>query len=126
MKKQEVLLAVTNCASSIFSKEDVINLINSVEESNSNLEAIVKKLESLQESISYDVQNLSADEVVEYSSAEFSIGYNNRLEIEDISLNVDRLNEIVENSIVNLIDELRGEEEIEEVVSSEYAPVEEN
>lgn len=126
MKKQEVLLAVTNCASSIFSKEDVINLINSVEESNSNLEAIVKKLESLQESISYDVQNLSADEVVDYSSAEFSIGYNNRLEIEDISLNVDRLNEIVENSIVNLIDELRGEEEIEEVVSSEYVPVEEN
>lgn len=126
MKKQEVLLAVTNCASSIFSKEDVINLINSVEESNSNLEAIVKKLESLQESISYDVQNLSADEVVDYSSAEFSISCNNRLEIEDISLNVDRLNEIVENSIVNLIDELRGEEEIEEVVSSEYVPVEEN
>lgn len=136
MKKQEVLLAVTNCASSIFSKEDVINLINSVEEGSSNLESIIKKLESLQESISYDLQNLGSDEVVDYSSVELNLDYNNRIEIEDMSINVDRINEIVENGIVNLIDELREEEEVEEVVgsefedgqvtSSEYAPVEEN
>ena len=56
-----------------------------------------------------------------------NINYNNQIEIEDMSLNIDRLNEIVENDIVNLIDELREEEEVEEeVVSSEYVPVEEN
>ena len=139
MKKENVLLVVKGSISSIFTKEDVINLINSIEESNSNLEKVISKLENLQSTISYNFQNLSSDEVVDYSSVELNINYNNQIEIEDMSLNIDRLNEIVENDIVNLIDELREEEEEEEVeevvgsefedgqvVSSEYAPVEEN
>ena len=115
MKKVNVLEVVQNSVSSIFSKEDVINLINSIEESNSNLEKVISKLENLQSTISYNFQNLSSDEVVDYSSVELNINYNNQIEIEDMSLNIDRLNEIVENDIVNLIDELREEEEVEEV-----------
>ena len=127
MKKENVLLVVKGSISSIFTKEDVINLINSIEESNSNLEKVISKLENLQSTISYNFQNLSSDEVVDYSSVELNINYNNQIEIEDMSLNIDRLNEIVENDIVNLIDELREEEEVEEeVVSSEYVSVEEN
>ena len=110
MKKENVLLVVKGSISSIFTKEDVINLINSIEESNSNLEKVISKLENLQSTISYNFQNLSSDEVVDYSSVELNINYNNQIEIEDMSLNIDRLNEIVENDIVNLIDELREEE----------------
>jgi hypothetical protein len=68
---------------------------------------MIKKLQDLQENISYKLQNLNSDEVVDYDSVEFSIGYNNRIEVEDVSLNVDNLTDIVIDSFSCLIDELR-------------------
>jgi len=140
MKKENVLEVVQNSVSSIFTKDDVLKLITGIEQEQSNpVYEMIKKLQDLQEKISYDFQNLSSDEVVDLDSAEFNIGYNNRLEVEDISLNIDNLTDIVEDSFSSLINELRELElnkEEEEVVgsefedgqvtSSEYTPVEEN
>ena len=142
MKKDLVLHSVKHSISSIFTKDDVLNLIESIEQEQQTNQVydLIKKLQDLQEKISYDFQNLSSDEVVDLDSAEFNIGYNNRLEVEDIGLNIDNLTDIVEGSIGVLIDELRelelNKEEEEEVVgsefedgqvtSSEYVPVEEN
>jgi hypothetical protein len=133
MKKVNVLESVQSSVSSIFSKEDVISLINSIEESNFDVSSIIKKIENLQSTISYELQNLNSDDVVDYDSVEFSISYQNKIEIDDINVNIDRLNEIVEGCIEELVNELEKEEE--EVVgsefedgvsSSEYVPVEEN
>jgi len=140
MKKENVLEVVQNSVSSIFTKDDVLKLITSIEQEQTNqVYDLIKRLQDLQEKISYDFQNLSSDEVVDLDSAEFNIGYNNRLEVEDISLNIDNLTDIVEDSFSSLINELRELElnkEEEEVVgsefedgqvtSSEYTPVEEN
>ena len=141
MKKENVLEVVQNSVSSIFTKDDVLKLITSIEQEQQTNQVydLIKKLQDLQEKISYDFQNLSSDEVVDLDSAEFNIGYNNRLEVEDIGLNVDNLTDIVIDSFSCLIDELRELElnkEEEEVVgsefedgqvtSSEYTPVEEN
>ena len=141
MKKENVLEVVQNSVSSIFTKDDVLKLITSIEQEQQTNQVydLIKRLQDLQEKISYDFQNLSSDEVVDLDSAEFNIGYNNRLEVEDISLNIDNLTDIVEDSFSSLINELRELElnkEEEEVVgsefedgqvtSSEYTPVEEN
>ena len=108
MKKDLVLHSVKHSISSIFTKDDVLKLIESIEQEQSNqVYDLIKKLQDLQENISYRFQNLTSDEVVDYDSVEFSIGYNNRIEVEDVSLNVDNLTDIVIDSFSCLIDELR-------------------
>ena len=132
MKKLQVLHSVKHSVSSIFTKDDVLNLISSIEqeEQTNPVYEMIKKLQDLQERITYNLQNLNSDEVVDYDSVEFSISYNNRIEVDGMNINVDNLTEIVEGRIGELIDELREEElnreDEEEVVSSEYVPVQEN
>ena len=132
MKKENVLQSVQNSVSSIFTKDDVLNLISSIEQEQQTNQVydLIKKLQDLQETISYNLQNLNSDDVVDYDSVEFSISYNNRIEVDCMNINVDNLTEVVENGIGELIDELREEElnrEVEEEVSSsEYIPVQEN
>ena len=131
MKKENVLQSVQNSVSSIFTKDDVLNLISSIEQEQQTNQVydLIKKLQDLQETISYNLQNLNSDDVVDYDSVEFSISYNNRIEVDCMNINVDNLTEIVENGIGELIEELRDEElnrEVEEVSSSEYIPVQEN
>ena len=132
MKKLQVLHSVKHSVSSIFTKDDVLELISSIkqEEQTNQVYDLIKKLQDLQETISYNLQNLNSDDVVDYDSVEFSISYNNRIEVDCMNINVDNLTEIVENGIGELIDELRelelNKEEEEVVTSSEYIPVQEN
>ena len=109
MKKDLVLHSVKHSISSIFTKDDVLKLIESIEQEQQTNQVydLIKKLQDLQENISYRFQNLNSDEIVDYDSVEFSIGYNNRIEVEDVSLNVDNLTDIVIDSFSCLIDELR-------------------
>ena len=121
MKKLQVLHSVKHSVSSIFTKDDVLNLISSIEQEQQTNQVydLIKKLQELQETISYNLQNLNSDDVVDYDSVEFSISYNNRIEVDCMNINVDNLTEIVENGIGELIDELRElelnkEEEVSE------------
>lgn len=140
MKKLQVLHSVKHSVSSIFTKDDVLELISSIEqeEQTNPVYEMIKKLQDLQEAISCNFQNLGSEEVVDYDSVEFSISYNNRIEVDCMNINVDTLTEIVENGIGELIEELRDEElnkeeevvgsefEDGQVTSSEYTVVEEN
>ena len=120
MKKDLVLSSVQNSVSSIFSKEDVINLINSIE------------LESSRKITTFDISR-AIDKVVEYmdrdqreildlDSAEFELSYDNRIECVGVSINTEGLREVLENNFMDF-----GEEVVEdEVTSSEFVPVEEN
>ena len=126
MKKQNVLEVVQNSVSSIFTKDDVLKLIESIEQEQQQTNQVydlIRKLQELQESISYKLQNLNSDEIVDFDSVEFNIGYNNRIEVEDVGLNVDNLTDIVVDSFSCLIDELRelelNKEEVEIVVVGE-------
>ena len=86
MKKENVLEVVQNSVSSIFTKDDVLKLITSIEQEQQTNQVydLIKKLQDLQENISYRFQNLNSDEIVDYDSVEFSIGYNNRIEVDDV------------------------------------------
>ena len=122
MTKNETVDLLKNQLPGFYSVEQVINLIEKIEEKENSTST--KKLEELQSNIINRFHNLGADEVVDYDSAEFSINYNNRVEIDDISINVDNLNDLVESVIQEYIDELNQDKE--EQSSSEYVPVEEN
>ena len=98
MKKEFVLQLVENSASSIFSREDVIKLINSVEGgvrviSVDDIERAIDKV------ISWADNNES--DVVDYDSVEFEISYNNRIEVTNVPIQLENLREALENNFMD-------------------------
>lgn len=125
MKKELVLQSVQNSVSSIFSKEDVINLINSVEGGGRVI--TTNDIERAIDRVIYSLER-NTEDVVDYTSVEFNISYDNRIEVESVGLNLEYVREALENNFMDF-----GEAEVEEdvvelerVSSSEYVPVAEN
>ena len=103
MKKELVLQSVQNSVSSIFSKEDVINLINSVEEGLSRKITTDDIGRAIDRTLSWIENNES--EVVELDQAEFEISYNNQLECTNVPLNIENLREALENNFMDFGEE---------------------
>jgi hypothetical protein len=109
MKKEFVLQLVENSASSIFSREDVIKLINSVEAGSSRKITVDDINRAIDNVIGWIENNERS--VVDLDNAEFEISYNNQLECTNVPINVDEIREALEN---NFMDFGEVEEEIEE------------
>jgi len=128
MKKELVLQSVQNSVSSIFSKEDVINLINSVEAGSSRKITVDDIERAIDQTISWIEDN--ERDVLDLDSDEFEISYNNQLECTNVPINVDTIREALENNFMDFgeaeEDEVVGSEFEDGVSSSEYVPVEEN
>lgn len=127
MKKELVLQSVQNSVSSIFSKEDVINLINSVEGGGRKITPYDIG-RAIDKSISWIEDN--ERDVLDLDSAEFEISYNNQLECTNVPINVEEIRQALENIFCDFAedeeDEVVGSEFEDGVSSSEYVPVEEN
>jgi len=117
--KENVIIAVQNSVSSIFSKEDVINLINSIDGggrviTTNDIERAIDKV------ISWADNNES--DVVDFDSVEFELSYNNRIEVTNVPIQLENLREALENNFMDF-----GEDEdlveLERVSSSEFVSV---
>ena len=98
MKKEFVLQLVENSASSIFSREDVIKLINSVEGGGRVIS--VNDIErAIDQTISW-IENNSRD-VVDLENAEFEIEWGNKIVCNDVPINVDEIREALENNFMD-------------------------
>ena len=96
--KENVIIAVQNSVSSIFSKEDVINLINSIEGggrviTTNDIERAIDKV------ISWADNNES--DVVYFDSVEFELAYNNKIEVTNVPLQLENLREALENNFMD-------------------------
>lgn len=107
--KENVIAQVESSVSSIFSKEDVLFLINSIEgggrsitvtEIGAAIDKIVDRLER------------DEDEVVDLDSIELTLNYDNRVEVERIRINFDFIREALESTLMDL-------GEVEEVQENE-------
>jgi len=117
MKKELVLQSVQNSVSSIFSKEDVINLINSVEGSSR-----VITTNDIQRAIDNTISWIENNEreVLDLDNAEFEISYNNQLECTSVGINTNEIREALENNFMDFgeVDEVQqdaDEKELEEI-----------
>ena len=106
MKKELVLQSVQNSVSSIFSKEDVINLINSVEGGGRKI-TTYDIGRAIDKTIDW-IENNERD-VLDLDSAEFEISYNNQLECTNVPINVEEIRNALENNFMDF-----GEEEEED------------
>jgi hypothetical protein len=96
--KENVISAVQNSVSSIFSKEDVINLINSIEGggrviTTNDIERAIDRV------INWAGDNES--DVVDFDSVEFELSYDNRLEVSNVPLQLENLREALENNFMD-------------------------
>mgnify|MGYP003655223468 CR=1 FL=1 len=112
MKKELVLQSVQNSVSSIFSKEDVINLINSVEGGGRKI-TTYDIGRAIDKTIDW-IENNERD-VLDLDSAEFEISYNNQLECTNVPINVEEIRNALENNFMDFGEEEEVEEDGEEV-----------
>jgi cell division ATPase FtsA len=114
MKKDLVLSSVQNSVSSIFTKENVITLINLIDEGSS------RKIttDDINRAIDKVVDYMDRDqrEIFDFDNAEFELNYDNRIECVGVPVNTDAVREILENNFMDF-----GEAEEDDVVELEKA-----
>jgi hypothetical protein len=115
MKKDLVLSSVQNSVSSIFSKEDVINLINSIDEVKGRVITTYDLGRAIDKVINWVDNN--ERELLDLDSAELELDYNNRIEVVGVPINTDGLREALENNFMDFGEEV--EEEVEEKAENE-------
>lgn len=98
MKKQDVLNRVLNSESSIFSKEDVVRLINLVEGEGRKI-TTYDIGRAIEKTISWAENN--ERDLLDLDSAEFELSYNNRLEVVGVPINTDNLRDALENNFMD-------------------------
>ena len=112
--KENVIAQVQNSASSIFSKEDVLFLINSLEVGSSRKITPYDIERAIDRTISWIEDNNS--DVVCLDDAEFEISYDNRIECTSVGINVEEIRSALENNFCDFAEE---EEDVVELERTE-------
>jgi hypothetical protein len=100
MKKSETIKLVQECVSSVFSKEDVIKLINDIdsqldEETVTNIKnQIIKKINSI-----------DSNDLIDHDSAEFELSYNNTIKLSSVVVNEDAIEDIIDGVLMSFVEE---------------------
>jgi hypothetical protein len=111
MTKQEAIATINASFPSIWSKDDVLQLINKIDEGTGSFNS-EKLIDKIREAVDNAINNMSNDEVVDVSSTEFSIRNGNEIEIDSIGINT---NEIVDNVMTDVVEAIEDyiEEQLE-------------
>lgn len=127
---------VDNSFPSIFSREDVkhqleefgyglITIIMEMKDEKSSrsmsLEGVQELSELLIKSINDKINRLDSEDVVDYNSASFSIGYSNQVEIDSMDFNSDEITDIIDITVDEVLHDFFSPEEKEIVTETPYA-----
>jgi len=111
MTKQEAINTINASFPSIWSREDVLQLVNKIEGGGFDSD---KLLEKIRKAVDNAINNMSNDEIVDISSCEFDIRNGNEIEIESVGINtsdiVDAVMDKVADGIEDYIQETQEEE----------------
>jgi tRNA G10 N-methylase Trm11 len=102
MKKLEAIKQVQECMSSVFSKEDVINLINKIDIENKLSVGLAVKIK---ESIERELMDMDKRSLIDYGSAEFELSYNNCIELIGVDIDLEFImNGIIDKNISEFVE----------------------
>ena len=103
MKISDAITKVENGFGSIYSKEDVLNLLNNLDLNGGNNGITEEKIRDFSNSIKASIMDNSS--IVDTDNIELSIGYNNQIEIDDVPLNESELESIFDYETNQFIDD---------------------
>ena len=103
MKISDAITKVENGFGSIYSKDDVLNLLSNLELNVTNNNVTEEKIRDFCESIKSSIMDNSS--IVDTDNIELSIGYNNQIEIDEVPLSSSELDSIFEYEMNQFIDD---------------------
>ena len=128
---QEAVASVQNAFPSVFTKDDVVSLLNSIEIETTQAEGAYTKeqvltlVELIIAEVEVNVENLDTD-CVDRGTAEFSLNYN-EIELDSVDLNTREIKTTVTSGLMDVAEDYFAELEEkkdEEVVVDELVNVE--
>ena len=121
MTKQEAINTINASFPSIWSKDDVLQLINKIDENEvdeSNFVGFVDKdklTKKIREAVDNAISGMNTDEIVDVSTCEFSIRNGNEVELDSVDVNSSNIIDTVIADVEEAIDEYIEEmQELEE------------
>ena len=96
---QEMIDGVRNSISTIFSKEDVLNILNRIEKGSEGNEFTEEQMEELIDHVRSGLQYLDSSEIVDLDSAEFVLDVDNTILLKDVNVDTNHIENEVEDSI---------------------------
>ena len=107
MNKTQTVELLKQQIPGFYSVEQVINLINDIDETGGKLsdKQIEELTQSIQEKVSRAIRNFDTSDIVDNSSAEFNIGYNNTLELDCVDVDLNSLEDEIEGTIESTVTE---------------------
>ncbi len=96
---QEMIDGVKNSISSVFTKSDVLDILNRIEVNVTEPAFTEDEMEELIDHVRGGLAYVDSSEVVDYDSARFEIGDGNVVELKDIDIDTDHIEDEIEESI---------------------------
>jgi hypothetical protein len=95
MKKLEVLEALKNQMDSFYSLEQVIKIVESIESEETKVNNIT--LTDIEEAIDKVIDTIDSGrvDIIDKSSAEFEISYDNRIELQNVDVDTSEIRDIL-------------------------------
>ena len=109
MNKQQTIELLQKQLPSFYSQEQVIAIISDIKEEDNGLgkDQIDLLIKVVGDRVISCVEDVSTEDVVDLSSAEFAINYDNKLELESVDLDLgglcDKVRDAIENSITDYL-----------------------
>jgi len=119
MNKQQTVELLKQQLPGFYSVEQVISIINDIDAGSSELSE--EKLNEIAEGV-YDVvekkmRNADTRDIVDYDSAEFTISYNNTLELDNVEISSDTIAEMIANEISDYLTEFFTPNELADAIA---------
>ena len=95
----EMIDGVKNSISSVFTKSDVLDILNRIEVKVTEPEFTEHEMEELIDHVRNTLGYISSDDIIDKDTAEFTIGDGNVLSLEDIEVDTNYIEDEVEESI---------------------------
>jgi len=126
MTKNETLDLLRSQLPGFYSVDQVINLISEIEEQQAKPKLSVTQLREITQSIVDAIEEEDhRGNIVCTDDVEFELGWDKRIEVTEVPISFDTIRDCVENSLTDAFDP-QEDEDIVELSSSEYAPVEDD
>jgi len=107
---QEAVALVETSFPSIFSKEDVLKLLNSIQAQPTLPEGFAEGLvDKIAAKVHNKIDRYSTAKFVDYDSAEFEIDYNNKLTLTNVDIDTDEIRDAVNDAVQGAVDEMMEE-----------------
>jgi hypothetical protein len=113
MTKLEVIKKVNESAGSLFTKQDVINLVNGLEVSGINLETFKERVLAILDDTDTDTIE------VDHSNCDFDIRNGNEIRIENVSFDAEDYIDGIKHDIEQLFDSMKEEAEEAQTIEQE-------